>query len=89
MCEYPKEIYCEQTNGIWYVKDKATKIILVEDMEESPAKELVRRWNSQPDLLEACKSALEFTVAYDIQQKVVSGASLKLQDAIAKATHKP
>ena len=37
------------------------------------------------DLLEGCKTALSFVVAHDIQQKVVSWASLKLQTLIAKS----
>lgn len=38
-----------------------------------------------PDLLEACKKALEFFVQWDIQQKVISGISLQLNEAISKA----
>ena len=68
-----------------------------EEEYEANAEELVRRWNAfendfnvrlvaaAPDLLEACKKALPFVVAHDIQQNVVSGAALELQAAIAKA----
>ena len=38
-----------------------------------------------PDMLAACKAALEFMVALDIERKVVSGLSLQLQAAIEKA----
>lgn len=38
-----------------------------------------------PELYEACKEALKFFVAYDAENKVVSGLSLYLNEAIAKA----
>ena len=39
---------------------------------------------ASPALYEACKLALKFFVAYDIENKVISGLSLQLNEAIAK-----
>ena len=45
------------------------------------AKELVRRWNSQPDLLEACEVAILALTHQPINQKDIEF----IQQAIAKA----
>ena len=52
------------------------------------AKELVRRWNSQPDLLEACELAFRWMTEIE---PVMRADKLEevLEAAIAKATHKP
>ncbi len=41
-----------------------------------------------PEMYEACKIALEFFVAYDIHNKGISGLSLQLREALAKAEGK-
>ena len=41
-----------------------------------------------PDLYEACKESLELMVSLDIKNKVISGLSLQLHAAIAKADGK-
>ncbi len=43
---------------------------------------------SAPDMYEALKAALDFFTQYDIQQKVISGISLQLNQALAKAEGK-
>lgn len=40
--------------------------------------------SASPDLYEACKQALTFFTEYDIENKVISGLSLQLNEAIAK-----
>lgn len=40
------------------------------------------------DLYEACKKALDFFVEFDVGYKVISGLSLQLREALAKAEGK-
>ena len=51
------------------------------NIQRANAKELVRRWNSQPDLLKACEKAFEESHSPKVEKI--------LEAAIAKATHKP
>ena len=83
----------------WYVKDWHTRIeikcegnvianldssgfTLLKD--EANANRIVKVINCHDDLVEALKVALDFFVQYDLQQKVISGISLQLNEALAK-----
>ena len=44
-------------HGMYGVVVKDTNEVLFEDIPKEKCEEIVRRWNSQPDLLEACKKA--------------------------------
>ena len=46
-------------HGMYGVVVKDTNEVLFENLTKGKCEELVRRWNSQPDLLEACKELLE------------------------------
>ena len=58
------------------------------EFETSPAGQIFR-WcplhKSAPELYEACKLALDVMVAFDTERKVISGLSLRLNDALLKA----
>ena len=51
------------------------------NIQRANAKELIHRWNSQPDLLEACEEAFEESHNPKVEKI--------LEAAIAKATPKP
>ena len=62
------------------------------DIQKANAKELVRRWNSQPDLLEACIEAQKvfgFIAENYKSAPHFPNAERLVEAAIAKATHKP
>jgi len=44
--------------------------------------------SAAPELYEACNLALQYFLAHDIDNKVISGMSLQLNEAIAKAEGK-
>jgi len=58
----PGELYIEyQHGGLFSILDTAdnaarTPLIVAHDVRKARAKEIVRRWNSQPDLLAALKA---------------------------------
>ena len=43
-------------HGMYGVVVKETNEVLFEDITKNKAEEIVHRWNSQPDLLEACEA---------------------------------
>ncbi|KKN50499.1 hypothetical protein LCGC14_0632240 [marine sediment metagenome] len=49
---------------------------------------IVKAVNCHDDMVEALKAALDFFTQYDMQQKVISGISLQLNEALAKADGK-
>ena len=77
------------TQGEW----KATKSALgdwVISTKDTIIASEIRHFNayliaSAPELYEACKLALDVMVAVDTERKVISGLSLRLNDALLKA----
>ena len=61
--------------------DNNQEPIVKDVIDEEYAQELVRRWNSQPDLLEACEVAILALTHQPINQKDIEF----IQQAIAKA----
>ena len=66
---------CPLITMTWYGEDDCNA-----EEDEARAKELVRRWNSQPDLLEACEKAFEESHNPKVEKI--------LEAAIEKATRK-
>lgn len=67
-------------------------LIALCDREDWDRKE-ERQANAQliaaaPELYEVCKIALEIFVSFDVRNKIVSGVSLQLNEALAKAEGK-
>lgn len=61
--------------------------ILIEEIEQSYGEEIARRWNSQPDLLEACEGLMEKADdgSADFDDPVPGSIYLKASAAIVKA----
>ena len=79
-------------HGTYGVMIKNTSKVVITDLTKDEAEDVCRRWNSQPDLLEACKEAQKIFgfIAENYKSAPHFPNVERLVDAaIAKATHKP